>query len=195
MKVKSADIILGTLSFVFTILFITALLTNRSFFEWVYNRHHNLISWYIRPLFLIPFCFFSYKRSFSGIGFTLLALFTSMFWFPAPDSVNEKVNEFLTMEMNYLHGSWDMKRILFTITIPVTLFLLAFALWKRELKAGLLVVVFMALIKIIWSILEGGESGTSILIPALTGLGICLFLIFIGFRFLENQRGNKTGRG
>ena len=188
MKSRSTDIILGILSLALTILFITVLLVNDSFFTWVFNRHHNQISWYIRPLFLIPFCLLSFKRCFAGIGFTLLALFTSMFWFPAPETVSPKVREFLTMEMVYLHGSWDMIRVLFTLTIPVSLFLLAYALWKRALGAGLLVIVFMAFIKIFWSILEGGESGTSILIPALAGLAVCLVLIYIGSRFLGKRK-------
>ena len=171
-----------------TVLFITVLFVNDTFFEWVFNRHHNQLSWYIRPLFLIPFCLFSFKRSFAGIGLTLLALLTSMFWFPPPETVSPKVHEFLTMEMAYLHGSWDIIRVLFTFTIPVSLFLLAYALWNRALTAGLLVVIFMALIKIFWSILEGGESGTSILIPALTGLAICIALIYIGFRILGKRK-------
>ena len=51
---------------------------------WAWARHHNILSWYIRPLFLLPFCFFAYRRSLLGIGVTLVALATSMAWFPAP---------------------------------------------------------------------------------------------------------------
>ena len=35
---------------------------------WAWARHHNILSWYIRPLFLLPFCFFAYRRSLPGIG-------------------------------------------------------------------------------------------------------------------------------
>ena len=41
---------------------------------WAWDRHHNSLSWYIRPLFLIPF-YFAYQRSLRAI----------MAWFPAPD--------------------------------------------------------------------------------------------------------------
>ena len=51
---------------------------------WAWARHHNILSWYIRPLFLLPFCFFAYRRSLLGITLTLVALATSMAWFPAP---------------------------------------------------------------------------------------------------------------
>jgi hypothetical protein len=54
------------------------------FAAWAWARHHNEWSWYIRPLFLIPFCWFAWRRSLVGTGLTLFALATSMFWFPAP---------------------------------------------------------------------------------------------------------------
>ncbi|MCI0768573.1 hypothetical protein [Bacillus sp. TL12] len=69
------------------------------FFTWAFERHHNILSWYIRPLFLLPFCYFAYKRNVKGIIITLIALFTSMFWFPKPETVDSKVEKFLAMEM------------------------------------------------------------------------------------------------
>jgi hypothetical protein len=53
------------------------------FLSWAWARHHNPLSWYIRPLFLLPFCYFAYKRSTWGIVLTLFALATSMVWFPS----------------------------------------------------------------------------------------------------------------
>src|SRR4028118_660204 len=56
------------------------------FLSWVWARHHNELSWYVRPLFLLPFCFFAYRRSLTGILVTLLIFPTSLFWFPAPEN-------------------------------------------------------------------------------------------------------------
>src|SRR5687767_8323883 len=64
--------------------------------------HHNVLSWYVRPLFLLPFCFFAYRRSLWGIVLTLLALATSMFWFPVPEHPSWAVNEMLASEREYL---------------------------------------------------------------------------------------------
>jgi hypothetical protein len=58
------------------------------FLSWAWERHHIILSRYIRPLFLVPFCYFTYKRSITGIVLTLLALATSMFWFPKPETVS-----------------------------------------------------------------------------------------------------------
>jgi hypothetical protein len=27
--------------------------------SWAWARHHNILSWYVRPLFFLPFCFFA----------------------------------------------------------------------------------------------------------------------------------------
>jgi hypothetical protein len=37
---------------------------------WAWNRHHNVLSWYIRPLFLLPFCWFAHRRSPLGLAAT-----------------------------------------------------------------------------------------------------------------------------
>jgi hypothetical protein len=51
--------------------------------SWAWARHHNVLSWYVRPLFFLPFCWFAYRRSATGMALTLVALATSMAWFPA----------------------------------------------------------------------------------------------------------------
>ena len=56
------------------------------FLNWAWERHHNPWSWYIRPLFVLPFCYFAYKRSLWGVSLTIVAVLSSMFWFPAPDA-------------------------------------------------------------------------------------------------------------
>ncbi len=68
------------------------------FVAWAWARHHNVLSWYVRPLFFLPFCYFAYRRSLWGIVLTLLALVTSMFWFPAPEHASPAVNEMLASE-------------------------------------------------------------------------------------------------
>jgi hypothetical protein len=60
------------------------------FLSWTWERHHNVLSWYVRLLFLLPLAYFSYRRSLSGIVLTLVALATSMFWFPAPERVAQQ---------------------------------------------------------------------------------------------------------
>ena len=66
------------------------------FGDWAYDRHANVLSWYIRPLFLLPLAWFAYRRSGWGIAGTLVALATSIFWFPAPAQPDPQVLEFST---------------------------------------------------------------------------------------------------
>ena len=78
---------------------------------WAWARHHNILSWYIRPLFLLPFCFFAYRRSLLGIAVTLVALATSMAWFPAPANPSPAVVEMLDAERDYLFGPWNAAKV------------------------------------------------------------------------------------
>ena len=113
---------------------------------------------------------------------SIFALFSSMFWFPKPEIVSEKVIEFLKFEKDYLYGKWHWSKMILSLTIPISFIALGIAFWKRSLLMGLGVVVLMAVGKIIWSIYNVGDSGKSILIPALVGLVLCCGLIYYWFK-------------
>ena len=188
---KKNDKRIGLAFALLTVIFLVISMTNVNFFNWVFERHQNQMSWYIRPLFLIPFCYFAYKRSWTGISLTLFCLLTSMFWFSKPDSVSDEVKYFLQYEKEWLSGTWDYKKILLILSVPISFIALGLSFWKRSLWMGLGVVVLMATGKIIWSIQNTGESGKSIIIPAMLGLLICSGLIFFGFKRLENKSSNR----
>ena len=163
------------------------------FFTWAFERHHNILSWYIRPLFLLPFCYFAYKRSIKGIVITLVALATSMFWFSKPTTVNPKVEEFLEMEMNYLFGEWNFIKIVLSSLVPVTMFALAYAFWKHSWKYGLLVINLIAILKVLWSLYAGDEgSGATVILPAVIGLIICNLVIIIAYRVVKKRNKDKS---
>lgn len=179
------DTLIGLIFLVLTLVFIIVSMINEPFFDWVFDRHHNQWSWYLRPIFLIPYCFFAFKQSFSGMMLCLFALFTSMFWFPKPEVVSEQVIDFLQYEKDYLYGEWNATKAFMTFLIPFSLGALGLAFWKRSLWIGLGVMVFMASGKMVWSVQNAGEAGYSIFVPALIGLVICMGMIFLGFRRLK----------
>ena len=185
---KKYDKILGFVFLLLIVLFIFLAMTNKSFFNWAYERHQNLLSWYIRPLFIVPFCYFAYKRSWAGIMGTMFMVLTSMFWFPKPAEVSDQVIEFLEMEKEYLTGEWTLPKVLITLLIPASLSALATAFWKRNLWIGVAVMVFIALAKMSWSVAFGGQSGKAVFVPAMVGLLICILLIYIGFRRIEKKK-------
>lgn len=171
----------------FTLLFFIVAITSKDFLDWAFTRHQNQLSWYIRPLFLIPFCFFAFKKSWAGISITIFCIFTSMFWFPEPQSVSKQVEQFLRYEIDYLTGDWNVTKILMTLLVPISLFLLGMGFWRKNLWIGLSVIIMIAFGKIAWSILSAGESGQSIIIPAIIGLLICVVLIYGGFKKLGEK--------
>jgi len=191
MKKIYSDKTIALLFLMLTGVFLVVFMINQSFFDWVFDRHHNQWSWYIRPIFLIPFCFFAYKRNWTGISITIFCLFTSMFWFSRPEVVSENVKTFLQFEKDWLYRYWDYKKILLILTVPLSFFGLGLAFWKRSLAAGLGVVILMATGKIVWSLQNAGESARSIIIPAIVGLIICSGLIVFGLRIVDRKKENS----
>ena len=200
MNHKRIDRLLALLFFAAIAALIALMAANRAFFDWAFARHQNQLSWYIRPLFLIPFCYFAYRRSLAGIAGTLFLLLTSMFFFPKPASVSAEVQAFLKMERDYLTGNWNAAKILTTCLVPVSLAALAAAFWKRSLYLGIAVLVLIAVAKVLWSAAFGGASGRAVLAPAAAGLAVCVALVLLAVRRLRKKeiaRGNhgpKEGR-
>ena len=175
---KILTMVFGLLS----VAFILAMALSRSFFEWTFARHQNVLSWYIRPLFILPICFFAYRRSGLGISVTVFLLLSSMFWFPEPAVVNTQVQGFLDMEKEYLTSGWTFSKAIFAIIVFGSLTLLALAFWKRSLKTGLGIIAAIALGKVTWSVVEGGDAGKAVILPAAIGLVICLGVVYYFIR-------------
>ena len=102
------------------------------FLVWAWDRHHNILSWYIRPLFVLPLAYASYRRSGWGIALTLVALATSMFSFPAPERPDPSVEEFLRMEAQFVTEPTPA-RVLTMLLAPLSLGALCAAFWRRSL--------------------------------------------------------------
>lgn len=175
---KKLDWVGGVVFAALTVAFILLAIFNSTFFDWIWNRHHNILSWYIRPVAMLPFIFFAYKRSFTGMMFSIFAIATSMAWFPEPEVVEPEVAEFLAVEIKYLTSSWDMPKIIVSLMVPLLIGLMGYAFWKRNLLSGGLVVIASMIGKMIWSVFEAGESGWAILLPAVVGLLLTLGLIY-----------------
>jgi hypothetical protein len=158
------------------------------FLAWAWARHHNVLSWYIRPLFIIPYIYFAYRRSWKGMLATVVALFTSMFWFPAPETVDPAVTQFLAMEREYILGPLTAQKILLWLAVPLFFALLAAACWKRSWWWGLAIINLAALAKVVWSVAEGGSSGWAVLIPAAIGLLVCDLAVYFGVRYINRRK-------
>lgn len=191
MKAINNDKVIALLFLALTILFLIVFLTNQTFFNWVFDRHHNQWSWYIRPVFLIPFCYFAYKHNWMGISITIFCLFTSMFWFNRPELVSEEVRTFLQFEKDWLYSTWSLKKIALLLTVPLSFIALGLSFWRKSLLMGLGVVVLISIGKIVWSIQSAGASGRAIIVPAILGLIVCCGLVYYGFKRLERKKSKS----
>ena len=177
---KSVDITLAIVFAALTIAFVFLMVFHSQFSELAWARHHNLLSWYIRPLLLLPFCYFAFRRSFAGMLFSIFAIATSMMWFPEPTAPSEDAKAFLEMEREYLSVGWTTRKLLMTCSIPLFFVLLAAAFWKRKPFYGILVLVVGGVAKMIWSVAEGSASGYSLFPAAILGLVVSGAMIVVG---------------
>ena len=173
---RRTDVILsvGTLALVIlAVVGMAATGTLDGFGAWAWERHHNVLSWYIRPLFFLPFCYFAYKRSLFGMVLTLVALATSMSWFPATETTSPAVIEMLAAEEEYLTGDWTMLKGLLALVEPATFAALGLAFWRRSLVWGLAVINGAVLIKTGWTfVLSTGPGAMAHLPAAVLGLAV-----------------------
>src|ERR671916_1916329 len=188
---KRTDVILSVATLALAIVaagVIGATASTDEFVAWAWGRHHNVLSWYIRPLFFLPFCYFAYRRSLWGIVLTLLALVTSMFWFPVPENPSSAVNEMLASEREYLTTDWTLWKVSIALLVPLTFVALGLAFWKRSLVWGLAVVNAAILFKIAWTFLFSTEAGAMSHLPAaVVGIVVCDALILYVMRRLHTR--------
>jgi hypothetical protein len=152
------------------------------FLNWAWARHHNPLSWYIRPLFVLPFCYFAYKKSVAGVVLTVVGVLSSMFWFPAPSETDPQAAAFLAMEREYVTGGWTWAKTGMTVLVPIWFVVLAWAFWRRSLWAGLAVINVGAVLKVIWSFYFAGETAWSIIPAVSVGAVICNGILIYAFR-------------
>lgn len=108
-----------------TLALLAALALDDEFKRWAWARHHNPLSWYIRPLFLIRYCLAAWHRSRTGLTTTLLLLFSSMFWFLAPTTPDPTIARFLAAERAWLAAPWTTLQWLYLLTVVAALTALA----------------------------------------------------------------------
>ena len=145
---------------------------------------------------MLPFCYFAYKRSLWGIVLTVVALSTSMFWFPAPKRVDPRAAEFLAVEREYLTSDWSLWKVLLALIVPASFAALAVAFWKRSLVWGVAVINAMVLVKVVWSFYFGEASGGLTLLPsAVVGLAVCDAVIVYVVRRMRRRSSPEPPRG
>jgi hypothetical protein len=194
--IRRTDVILsvGTLALVLLALAVMAATgTLDEFGAWAWERHHNVLSWYIRPFFFLPFCYFAYRRSLFGITLTLVALATSMSWFPAPETISPAVIEMLAAEEAYLTADWTLWKVLGALLVPISFAALGLAFWKRSLVWGLVVINGAILLKIGWTFVFATEAGAMSHLPAaVLGLAVMNAVILYLIRRLRRRSSEPS---
>lgn len=163
-------------------------------FEWVWARHHNELSWYVRPLFIVPFCWFAYRRSPWGVVLTVLALPTSLFWFPAPAQPSPRAEAYLAWERQFFLEGSPVAQIVLAVLVVAFFWALATAFWRRSWIWGLVVINAGTLLKVAWSVTFGGSAGWAAVPPSIVTLVIVnLLVVLIGRRLARSRPDEALG--
>lgn len=139
--------------------------------EWAWARHHNPLSWYIRPFFVLLFCYFSWKRSWVGVVIVILATISSIAWFPAPQALDPTIEGYLAAELRWL--SDPVLAATMIVMVVGTLWLLAASLWTRRWLYAIVLLNAMPIAKVVFSVMLDREAGWASLWPALATLIVC----------------------
>jgi hypothetical protein len=115
-----------------------------------------------------------------------------MFWFPAPERVDPRVEEFLAFEREWLTGEWTLDKILITSVVPLSLIAFCLAFSKRSLLWGLITINVIALTKVLWGVVSGEGSGWVMLGPALAGLLVCDAVVLYAARKLRMRSSGHS---
>ncbi len=175
-------LMLAILLYSVVILFV-AYISGTDIGNWIWERHQNLFSWYSRPLFIIPAAYYAYRQKlWHVIGFMLL-LATSLFWFEAPVETPEAVAKYLAWEKQlFFTNENTLPLVILIITVFIFLFWFFYAFWKHNAWLGLVLINVGTIIKIIVSIVFGGEAGMAAIAPSLSSLFVINIVAWILWR-------------
>ncbi|MBV9454988.1 MAG: hypothetical protein JOZ19_12865 [Rubrobacter sp.] len=81
-------------------------------------------------MFILPLCWFAYKRSLLGVVIILLLFPTSLFWFSEPENPSPRVEGYLAWELQFLTD--DSAAVRFVLVVLVIGFFVALAAFCRR---------------------------------------------------------------
>jgi hypothetical protein len=127
------------------------------------------------------------------VALTIVAVLSSMFWFPPPAATDPRAAAFLAVERQYITGPWTFSKVAMTALVPVWFIALAWAFWRRSWLAGFLVINVGALLKVIWSFYFGGTSAWSIIPAVSLGALVINGVMLYAYRRVQRRPGDNDG--
>jgi hypothetical protein len=162
--------------------------------SWSWARHHNILSWYVRPLFLLPFCFFAYRRGL--VASRSRSSRSSRRWrgsgarAAGPGGCRDAAGG-----ARLPVWAWTVGKIVIALLVPVVFGGIAVALWRRSIGWALVVINGAVLFKVAWTYFFDAEgAGADAHLPAaLVGLSIVDVALVLAIRWLRRRHAEPVG--
>jgi hypothetical protein len=84
--------------------------TDNGLLEKLWRRHHNPLSWALRPVFFVALLISQWKKAPWMALASLIGLATSWFWFPEPKKVPAFIQKSLKGERDWLQKPMDRQK-------------------------------------------------------------------------------------
>ena len=180
--------LIGSILLYSATLLLAALTRGEDLGTWIWNRHQNQFSWFSRPIFIIPACYYAYRRMiWHVLGFMGL-LGTSLFWFPSPAQVPVSVSKYLEWEKQlFFTNESPIPLVVLSITVTVFLLFLFVAFWQRKAFYGLLLINIGTILKIVTSLILGKEVGSAAIVPSLSSILVIDLVFFAIWKCRANR--------
>jgi hypothetical protein len=116
---------------------------------------------------------------------TVIAVTSSMFWFPAPATPDPQAARFLAAERQYVTGPVTLGKLAMTALVPIWFAALVWAFRRRAWIGGAMVIAGGTLLKMVWSFRIAGESAWAIVPPVALGTMLCAGVLLFAYRRRE----------
>ena len=133
-----------------------------------FTRHLNPLTWYIRAIYLIIICYFSYIRSWKGVLIPSILMGGSIAWFIETNTIDFNIQTGLAYEKILLNAPFSA--IITILVYAVFVILLSIAFWKRSIKIGLFTLNAILIGKMILGLIFIKDTGWSPISATIFGL-------------------------
>ena len=157
------------------------------FLNWAWARHAESTQLVYSPAVHSAVLLLCVQEEPLGHGADLVAVTSSMFWFPVPATPDPRAAALLDVERQYVGGPLTLERIVLTALIPIWFVALAWGVRRRSWLGVATVIGSGTFLKVAWLFREAGSNAWLIIPPVALGTAVCACVLSIAYTRVRNR--------